>query len=498
MATRYRPTFLAVLLAWVIPMHAQCVQLGEAGVGEVLVFPFFNTEMGWDTYLELTLDGGDTPQIIKIHVRDDINGDIINSFNLYQWFGPGAIRGAVYNWRAAITKDSQGNPVLRVAEGPCTISNEGVGGEAGSSFPLNASVGSIEVYAVSAKLTRELRESIADCDQIVERWEPQGDWHDNPDADLEEVVSGPPSYNISGLATVINVSDGLSASYRPLSFVEFADQIPHTTPSADSPTLADANPVAILPGGQEFTPQSGEGIDAVAYLIGVSSNGLNAIQNNEEFDRDYTGQYAGHITNQVIQSTAIGARTEWVLSYPLSGYKSYRPFEVSVDGEVRQCETVGSSIQDGGSLLIPKHAAVYGPVPVHSDHAWRIIESWGAGNRLKIGVLDISPPGPEPSGSGLCHAVNILGFEDQAAVLIPEKARNLYRLRNEVLWSPENANDSSNPDSVTLRWHIFDPEGSPEIPRPVVGFRLTVFKNGTLNGGSTLANYAILQSHYSH
>jgi len=489
MTTRYRPTFIAVLLACVIPLHAHSVQLGENGVGEVLVFPFFNANMGWDTYLDLTFYSGDTPQMVKIHVRDDINGDITNSFNLYQLYSHPSTRSAS-NWRAAITRDSQGNPILRVAEGPCTVSDDGIGGEAGSSFPLGASVGSIEVYAVSSRLIDDVSESAPSCDEIAERWEPQGIWQDDPDADLVQIGSGYPFYgqkNLSGLATVINVDEGLSASYSPLAFVDFADQIPHSAPSADFPNLADANPIAISPEGTEFIPNSGEGIDAVAFLLAASLGGSNTSHAGSGF---YDG-YAGQLTNQVIQSEAIGAITEWVLSYPLDGYKPYRPFEVSVEGEPRRCETLGTigNTVDYTSPLIEEQAEAHESVSIGFETAVNIVESWGGGRKFKFGSLDLAPLPPVDAKTAICFAVNVLGFEEQDSILIKDDSPNLYRLRNSIL---------ANPESSTLRWHIFDPEGPPEISRPVVGFRLTVFKNGTLNGGSTLANYAILQPHYSH
>jgi len=484
-----RLTALAIVIfTWLPTTHAHSVQLGKAGVGEVLVFPFFNANMGWDTYLDITFDGGNTPQIVKIHVREGIDGDIVNSFNLYQLYNDANSGQPASNWRAAITKDSQGNPMLRIAEGPCTLSDQMTAGGKGTTFPLNTSVGSIEMYAISAKLTPGVDEVVTTCDQILDRWGSEGAWTANPDADLEEITGNELERNgkrLAGQATLIHVRDGLSAGYAPLAFQNFSDRIAHSAPDAAFPTLADADPTAELPGNEEFVPQSGEGIDAIAALMAASLSGFNATR---DFS-DESAHFGGQVTNQVIQSNAVGARTEWVISYPLDGYKPYRPFEVSVGGETRRCETLGASQAVRASPLIQEQAEAQETVDISYDYAFQIVESWGGGKKIEGQPLDITPVPPTPVKTAICYATNILGFEGQDSVLIENDSPNLYRLRNAIL---------ANPESSTFRWRIFDPELFPEILRPVVGFRLTVFKNGTLNGGSTLANYAILQPHYTH
>ncbi len=75
-----RIQFLAIFL-WLTSFSSLAVELSQSKVGQqVLLFPFFTTDNGWDTYINLTLGEGD---IVKVRVRSGEDGSEANSF--CQW-----------------------------------------------------------------------------------------------------------------------------------------------------------------------------------------------------------------------------------------------------------------------------------------------------------------------------------------------------------------------------------------------------------------------------
>ena len=431
---------------------ASAVELDSDGFGEVLIFPFFNASSGWDTYIDLIFDNGVMPSMLKIHVRDGDTGALVNSFNVYQLKTPFQDPPG-HNWRAAISQDENGNPFLTVAEGDCTVSGDFSSGETGADFQLGAAVGTIEVYALTGGLTAETLENVSACVDLVSRWESGGLWDTNPDAG----VMGGSVGRVSGSASLVRVEDGLSAGYSAIALNDFADSISHTAPNALSPSLSDANPVAILPNGVEQAPSSGEGVDAVALVLSAGNNG-----------------YKPTVTNQVISASGINARTEWVISYPLTGYKSYRPYEVTIDNESKSCETFG---------LPPENELP--TVEIRARDREQVLVSWGGGVENRRYAIDISPEPLWDVEVALCHAVNVVAFENSPSILLEEGSNNVYRISNVL----------AKPTSSSVKWTFLEPTTMDGIGRPLVGFGLTIFENGTLNGGSVLANYALLKPH---
>ncbi len=433
-----RIQFLAIFL-WLTSFSSLAVELDQSGMGQVLIFPFFTTDNGWDTYINLTLGEG---QVLKVRVKSSEDGSEVNSFSIYS--------SPSENWGAAITQDASGQPVLRIAEGTCTISDQMEFGGVGTDFPLGAGVGSLEVYVVSSRISSVTAESIMDCGGIAARWDAQGEWADDPTAGM-----GPsPHSALFGEASLVNVQQGLASTYTALSLRKFADNVPHTSPADMSPNLADAEPIVDTPSLDGFVPHSGEGIDAVAIALGLG--GLSTV------------------TNQVVNLPDIQASTDWVLSYPLAGYKNYKPYTVVVEGGQLNCETFGLLANSESELV----------AEAQLDEAQGALESWGFGTRKGGETSTLDPPPLIDVELALCSAVNVVSFDGVPSILAEENASYLTQLYDVL------ANESSS----TLKWRPVE-VGRQDIKRPVVGFRLTTFANGTLNGGNVLANYAILRPH---
>jgi len=459
----------SIILVLLACSTASAVELRENRPGDVLIFPYFNMTNGWDTYIDIINSGVPEvqfPEILKIHVRDGRTGVLVNTFNYYNY------KPQAENLRLAIGKlwndlpphrhrrIKGGSTVLVVAEGSCVVADDlWAGFPTGSAtvFELGTDIGTLEVYAVTARLTSEIQESVSSCEDLADFWRSGGIWDVDPLDGIQE-SSG---VQISGLATLIHGYNGVSVDYDPLILGDFSLNIEHTSPSSRYPNLADADPIAVLPNGTEFIPSSGEGIDAVARIIGIGGS--------------------PSLTNQVITAPEVGATTDWIISYPLAGYKQYKPFTVQIKGEERACESFGLDLFDRDPLVEPEAT-----VEISSDDIYQGLYSWGNEKEKGFRGGDISPIRRLEAGASLCNAVNVVTFDGALSSLLETGSDHIYQLEGVLA-------DSS---SSTLRWKLIDPGKHPSIGRPVVAYGVTVFANGTFDGGNVLANYATLRRHY--
>jgi hypothetical protein len=433
-----RPTIvLALILAFVgTPAHAVEVRSD----GEVLVFPFFGADNGWDSLIDISI--GPESAILKIRVRDGVNGAEVGSFNVYGFGNDG--------WRASISKSEAGSVQMRIAEGSCTIGENLHHGGVGTVFPIDADVGTLEVYAISGRLSDPA--SMGSCADLAARWGPGGVWRTDASSDLVAA----PAPRISGELTLVRVADGLAASLEATALHNFSDSIPHTAPWSASPNLAEADPVAKLPGQDSaVVPTSGLGVDAVATVLGLGP--------------------LGTVANDVVTLSSIDASTDWVLSYPLDGYRRYRPFTANIGGEERGCETLGQLHSEGEPHI---------EIPV--DH--QALRSWGGGDyKDQHTEVEITPaPTTRTVALQVCHAVNVLAFEGRSSVLVSGVSPLVTVVKG-----------ATAAEVSMLEWKPVHPvyPAQSGIGRPVLGFRLTTFINGTLDEGHVLANYATLKPH---
>lgn len=429
---------LLLILSSFLKLPAQAVSLSSSHQGEALIFPFYTSQKGWSSLI--TISG--SASIMKIRFRNGDRGAAINGFNIYS-FGNDTFRASVYS-------NSDGQTVLRVAEGGCVVAGNGASGGPGAEFDLDSSVGSIEAYSVTSTFEAPFEAFEDNCREFGKRWRQGGVWYPHPTVGLEERQSVP---QLSGDLSLVQVEKGLASSYVAKALKGFQRKIPHTSPLDESPNLAETEAVAIMPDGMEIRPESLEGIDAVALVL---SAGLG---------------WKGGVLNDVVILDTIGASTDWVISYPLDGYKNYRAHSATIDGEQRYCDSFG---------FPPEEGEPYG------EGDGIAVQSWGSGKLYRSNlVIEIDPPPPIKVSLDICHAVNIVRFEGRPSILADEGAANVVNLSG-VLADPVSK----------LKWGVYDhfPYES-RIPRPVMGFSLTEFINNNLNNGTVRANYSILKPH---
>ncbi|WP_151705419.1 hypothetical protein [Nitrincola alkalilacustris] len=410
---------LGIAAAMLGSLSAQAVTI-ESGKGSVLLFPVYTTELGWDSYLNIQSPHG----FARIVFRDAESGTVVRSFNVYN--------SSV--WRASLSQQA-GGTTLRVAEGSCLVHEDGFVEGAGAEIQIGASVGMVEVYsegdAESGNFVEWENIRSLSCSTISGRWGPGGSWSANAPS------IGYPS-TLTGEMILINVQRGLAAQYIPVGLNRFNAGLPHTAPSSAHPNLTDARPRLNSfdpPLWGDVTPA--EGLELVADALRASS-----------------------LTNDVTLLDSVDARTDWIISYPLQGYGYTKPYQVTLNGVQRYCDTFG----------LPAKAGRPSVTLVPAVQTGMLISSAGTDSQ-------VSNASPEADVS-LCNAVNFVAFGDKQSWLADEQSSLLNRIPADLLVGQSNR----------VKWTMAQPQ-------PVVAFRLTTLVNGTLSGGSVLANYAVMQQH---
>lgn len=436
---------LVIWLACLAPF-ASAVERSDNGKGQVLLFPFFTTENGWDTYVNVIFPPQTGAKFLKVRVLDGVDGAVVNTFNVYT--------KRAESWRAALAQIEPNKPVLRVAEGSCTIASDGSFGGQGTDFPLHTGTGLIEVYRVGVNFRRTEVDLIdASCAELAGRWAAGGAWDENPMADMYVDELQP---EVIGHFELINVAKGLSSEQPAIGLRDFMPVIPHTSPGSHSPSLEDAEPIARLDTGEVVEPASRKGIDAVALLLATSE---------------------GTITNDVVLGANVAASTDWIVSFPLRGYKEYGSYQADIDGVTRTCNA--NEPTDSATLYIVN--------PMHSP--WH---SWGGGQESQGYLNELDPTPPMSYSPFLCYAVNVLTFGDNTPVLLAASSI----LQEHVGGIPDGELQFPS-DSFSLTYTFNDGYSHPteNAGRPVVAYRVTSFVNGTLDGGNVLSNYLFMRPH---
>ncbi len=421
------------------------VELRKNGGGDVLIFPFFSVDKGWDALLTISTSVEFEARffqrsagIFKVRIRDALDGKLVKGFTVYNT--------GIVNWRASLGQNANGLTTLRVAEGDCLITdtNQVLQGE-NTEMEIGVTTGALEVYSLG-RITQ-----FGTCNEFADNWKPGGRWVNNPTDGV--MISNPPLVN--GELILVNVNQGLATSYPATVLGNFTNTHLHQAPEVDFPTLADAAPVVTQADGTDVFLESGQGIDAIAQVLSLDNQAT--------------------LVNDVILNEEIGARTDWVISYPLAGYKVFRPFTVELNGVTRHCESFGKIPLVGQPI-----------VPINAEVLENSLVSQGAREQIGATPLELDPPPLVDSRVDFCHAVNVLSFEGQSSILI----QNTSTIHSDL------SGFAASPTS-SLTWKLIEPifPLNSGIRRPVLAYSLTTFVNGTLNGGTTLANYAILREH---
>lgn len=288
-------------LAFALAAHAAAagaVSLAHDGSGQVLLFPYYTANGSQDTLLTIG-NRMDEPQVARVRFLEGYNGRPVLEFDLY------LDRNDI--WTAAVTLGEGGHALLRTADPSCTVPAIPAAGATFSTAEFDGS-GSLpaDPGPHDAARTREgLIEVIAGATlgigtpthlHITQLAPACGEL---PGSMFEDITDrGGALY---GTTAIISVGEGLYYAYDAVALRDFsADPLYGPAMDASGPSLADAG---------------GSAAGADAWIDGYGPL---------HFDRKIDAvsavlaRYGLH--NQYIAAPALGARTDWIVTFPTQRY----------------------------------------------------------------------------------------------------------------------------------------------------------------------------------
>ena len=510
--------------------------LNHQGTGETLIFPFYSTENGNDTFINFANSTGDY-KAVKVRLVEAQNSQEVLDFNLYL--------SPLDHFSFAITATGEGGAKLITADNSCTvpaIPADGVAlrsskylGDKQESNPANETdydntsivrtqAGYVEIIEMgqldqtseplidkvgladpmvaainaAAAITHDGEGEPADCDILVRAWS-RSDGEDGVwlaesrttvltgDAEFLPAWAGGGLY---GYATVINVPEGTAFGYDA---VAIADHVAAGASGSD---------MHYKPG--DIRPNFGD--DALDTSAIVSIDGEAVIL---DFDGDYPAEstervqalnatlMASEIYNDYVTDPLIAAKTDWLLNFPtkafhVNGTEPVEPFSELWTGRTA-CEPSNLTTKD-------REESVATTLPDEEDP-------------------DFSPapptppsPGPQNSDVPLCYEATLVQFGDEpaagtSAVTVGVNAfldaENGWAKLSFLPADIDSTLDQCDIDGdITTATDLENPcsrsinAGDAQLyGLPVVGFAFQKYVNGDIDGSGVLANYAMATVH---
>ena len=486
---------------------AQAVNINSDGLGQVLIYPYYTTNGGNATVLSVVNTTG-SAKAVKVRFKEGKNSREVLDFNLYM--------SAYDVWTAAIA-NVEGTPSLVVNDNSCTVpylyGNGGVQpflvfgmddladpdafgdiSRATEGYFEMIEMGTIESESATETSATHVAGEMDTCDDPVAAWTLDdnlsgdgGYWRDentgDPAIDIEA-----PSGGLFGGAAVINVANGAMYSYDAKAINGYSDEqrfgTLHGEPGDSFPSLNSGNitvgKIFDQYGNVQQSMDFARGVDAVSYVFMHDS-----------------------VMNEYTTNSAIGANTEWVMTFPTKSYYVYddesgstepvAPFISTWDGTTEtSCEIVElNTIYDRNEQTIVPTIPGGEPIPPIVSPAPPDIEI---------------PPNPIVPFE-LCYEVSVIQFGAYASTGIDVRSEilgssNFHTIDNTALgfvngWARldmynyvDDANEDGIPEFET-RTELGGLNGL-----PVTGFSVQRSVNGFLgDGADVLANYGGIQQH---
>ena len=309
---------------------AVAVTLGTRGTGQVLIYPYYtvNRQQTLVSVINTTAHG----KALKVRFREAYDGRDVANFNVYlgpydSWVGAVFDTSGDGTGAAAIaTNDNSCTaPAFPLAPVPgalhaLTFSNANysqgdygtpTGTDHGPTNLARTREGFFEIIEMGEVVdqaggTQKTLKAITPvngtppgCAQVRNAWASGGYWMANAGTDLL-----PPAGGVYGAAGLVNVAQGTLYAYAATAIDGFSDVVQHTGPGAAKPNLSTAVTdsahdiaAAYAPIGNAMVkseyPATARGVDAVSAVL-----------------------MAGVLANEYLADPAIGASSEWVLTFP--------------------------------------------------------------------------------------------------------------------------------------------------------------------------------------
>ena len=260
---------------------AQAVNLGNDGMGQVLIYPYYTVQQkgttAFDTYVSIVNSDSVNGKAVKVRFLEGKNSVEVLDFNLYM--SPNDV------WTGTITRDASGNGVLQTTDNSCTVPEILTTAGASSTTPgvlrqqpfTNVAYASDAVKAATMGRAREGYVEIIqmaditptgvttpaglgtpvlntfnaskhnsagvppNCAAIRAAWAPADPAPNDYNTPANDGVSAPTG-GLSGAGTIINPLEGTDYSYDAVAIDRFSATPLHFAPGSIQPQLADVNP----------------------------------------------------------------------------------------------------------------------------------------------------------------------------------------------------------------------------------------------------------------
>jgi hypothetical protein len=468
------------LLILFISLQAGAVHLSTDNRGQVLLFPYYTVNGGYDTLINLVNTTAQT-KALRVRFREAANGREVFALNVY--LGPYDV------WVAALTKGTEQQGYFTRILTPdlsCTtpaINNETVFFSKADYTVIFADAygdstnrlheGFIEVIEMGnltgrseMAATIDPETGVADCQVLQDAWDAQSsDSYWIADASTDML---PPTGGIMGDVILIDVEDGLSISQDGIAIEDFSDDILNFSSDSELPNLANAKSESyVQANGSSHKLQWSRGIDAISALL-------------MRFE----------LQNEYALDAVIAAETDWLVSFPTKQFytdptiigssEPIPPFTTSMflNNAVRRgCEPYGVSVindREARNPVLPPGIGIPG-----------------------------SPPPPIQAIPSFCFSTNIitLGHENNPTTpvgLFDSYFPTGYADANGVVTGNHLVTPYENGWASLLFYKSMEtPDGNSVLSGlPVIGFAVQRFLNIGARPG-VLANYAVNFEHKS-
>lgn len=472
----------ALLTAFGAVGTAQAVVLSEDGTGQVLIYPYYTVQGGTDTAINVVNTTG-VSKAVKVRFLEGKNSREVLDFNLY--LSPFDV------WAGAITRDVNGNAVLRTSDKSCTapaitgdvpfrnFNYSGLTSDRAGAGLDRAREGYVEVIEMGEVINSfDLTPNITtdnvtfgpavthvsgvpgNCAAVVALWQ-RVKGGDPLAAPFQTSALTPPGGGLIGSASIINVAEGTDYSYDPVALDAFSIAQNHQQPESTAPNLTNAFP----PVSTVFQSQTGVAI-ADTWNFGVDA--VSAVMMHQ------------HVLNEFTIDTGLAAGTDWVVTFPTKGLlvalESAAP-AVTLAPFIEEFDDTEAPGTTRSSTRLAEGASTGACEVMSPAVSGREEEQAAAAD------LDFSPP-PPVGGSTfqLCWEVNVMAIKN-ASVL---KSGNLLS----TLTIPAFVGENGWLDlGFTQAGHqLVNPtSGNTYSGLPAIGFAVQKYVNGNLGG--VLSNY---------
>ncbi len=459
------------------------VNLNSDGVGQVLLYPYYTVNGGNNTLISV-VNTTDNVKAVKVRFLEGKNSRECLDFNLY--LSPYDV------WTAALvpTTSTVGGHVgeesvkIITSDNSCLAPNTVMAGQEflpyGYSNPApydelgldmkRCTEGHFEMIEMgnvfntasngnaASAVTHAASGVPANCSVVHNNWL-GGAWAANPADGIDSVLDG--SGGLFGSAAIVNVPAGTEVSYNADAIQAYSTVPQHSNPGDLFPNVASGNNIT-----------SNIFYNGVVVTDTWSSDEVQAVSAVYMHD---------HIYGEFEITDAFGADTEWVVTFPTKIFYADPFYSLAFLGLAPPVEpfTRGLSYPAAGG---PPSGPACEPFAMQR---WDREEQ-----QLGGGVLLPSPLPPGEQGPVFCWETNVLEFHDDNDVfgdsLILGSQNNMFvRPGFNNGWAEIAFTQNTN-DNVAARTYT---------GLPVTGFAVQKYVNGTLGGGTTLANYAGLFAH---